>query len=260
MAGPVTTGTILRETFRVFGRGAGTVLGISFVIHAPILMAAVWFLVAPYPKWAPTLTQLVLGFLFAPLASAALIHAVFQLERDREPTAAESLRVALSRFWAVLGLSLLVALAAGVAFFACIIPGFVVQAGLFVAVPTLVVERLRIGRAFDRSWNLTTGYKFSTFGVILVLALLTWAFGALLLTFLFTVVPAEMANRDLVESTLGEPALTSESLAMRVYWAGNLLFTVLVTTLQATAATVAYRQLRETKEGMEDAELLAVFD
>lgn len=260
MAGPVTTGTILRETSRVFRRGAGTVLGISFVIHSPILMAAVWFLVAPYPEWAPTLTQLVLGLLFAPLASAALIHAVFQLERDREPTAAESLGVALSRFWAVLGLSILVAIASTFAFFACIIPGFVVQAGLFVAVPTLVVERLRVGQSFDRSWKLTDGYKLSTFGVILVLAVITWAFGGLLLTFLFTVLPDEMANQDLVESALNEPTLTPESLAMRVYWAGNLLFTVLVTTVQATAATISYRQLRETKEGMEEDELLAVFD
>lgn len=260
MAGPVNTGTILGETFRVFRRGAGTVLGISLVVHSPILMAALWFLVGPYPEWAPTVTQLVFGFLFAPLASAALIHAVFQLQRRREPTAGESLQVALSRFWAVLGLSLLVALAAGVALFACIIPSFVVQAGLFVAVPTLVVEKLRVGQAFDRSWRLTDSYKFSTFGVIFVLGLIAWTFGALLLGLLFALVPDEMAGQTLVESALTEPTLAPQSLAMRLYWAGNLAFTVLVTTLQATAATVAYRQLRETKEGMEEDELLAVFD
>lgn len=260
MAGPVNTGTILGETFRVFRQGAGTVLGISLVVHSPILMAALWFLVGPYPEWAPYLTQLVFGFFFAPLASAALIHAVFQLQRRREPTAGESLQVALSRFWAVLGLSLLVALAAGVATLACVVPGLVVQAGLFVAVPTLVVEKIRVGRAFDRSWNLTGGYKLSTFGVIFVLGLVAWTFGALLWGLLFAMVPDEMANQDLLESTLAEPTLTPQSLAMRLYWAGTLAFTVLVTTLQATAATVAYRQLRETKEGMEEDELLAVFD
>jgi hypothetical protein len=260
MAGPVTTGTILGETFRVFSRGAGTVLGISFAVHSPILLAGLWFLVAPFPEWAPTVTQLGTGFVFGPLASAALIHAVFQLERQRDPTASESLRVALSRFWAVLGLSLLVGIAAGIATLFCVIPGLVVQAGLFVAVPALVVERSRMGEAFNRSWNLTDSYKFSTFGVIFVLGLIAWAFAAGLFMLLLAMVPDQMASQNLVESTLDEPTLTPESLAMRLYTAGNLLFAVVVTTLQATAATVAYRQLRETKEGLGEDELLAVFD
>jgi hypothetical protein len=260
MAGPVTTGTILGETFRVFSRGAGTVLGISFAVHSPVLLAGLLFLVAPFPEWAPTVTQLVTGFVFGPLASAALIHAVFQLERQRDPTASESLRVALSRFWAVLGLSLLVGIAAAIATIFCVIPGLVVQAGLFVAVPALVVERSRIGQAFNRSWNLTDSYKLSTFGVIFVLALITWAFAAVLLVLLFTLVPDQMASQTALESALEEPALAPDSLAMRLYTAGNLLFTVLVATLQATAATVAYRQLRETKEGLGEDELLAVFD
>lgn len=260
MAGPVTTGTILRETFRVFGRGAGTVLGISFVIHTPVLIAALVLVFVPASYWLGYLLQIAAGLLFAPLATAALIHAVFQLERQREPTAAESLGVALSRFWAVLGLSILVSIAAGVAVFACVIPTFVVQAGLFVAIPTLVVEKLRVGQAFDRSWKLTDGYKLSTFGVLLVLWVIGWTVGAFLSAFLLILTPDEMATRDLVESTLSESAMASQDLVLSLYWAGNLLFTVLVTTVQATAATVAYRQLRETKEGMEEGDLLAVFD
>lgn len=260
MVGPVTFGSILGESFQVFRRGAGTVLGISCAVHAPVLLAAALILAGLIPDWAGSLVQIVTGLVFAPLASAALIHAVFRLQRRRETTAAESLRVAMSRFWAVLGLSLLVAIAAGFAFFLCIVPGFVVQAGLFAAVPALVVERLRIGEAFDRSWRLTGGYKLHTFAVIFVLLVITWTFAVFLLLLLFTLVPDTVADQDLVESALNEPTFQAQSLALRLYTAGNLVFTVLITTLEATAATVAYRQLRETKEGLEEDELLAVFE
>lgn len=260
--GPVTTGTILRETFQVFGRGAGTVLGISLIVHSPIIVLGLAALSTPVAPFVPTLCQLLTGLLVTPIATAAMVFAVFQLQRDEEAEIRESLRVGLSRFWAVLFLSILIGLAAGVAVFLCCFPTFIVQAGLFVAVPALVVERLRVFHAFDRSWWLTDSYKFSTCGVVVLLMLLTWVLSVFLVVMVSIVTPL-VAGPDSLEApptvtTFGE---TPGNLwVLGAFTVGQSLFTLLTTTLQATAGTVAYRQLRQTKEGLGEEELLAVFD
>lgn len=260
MAGPVSTGSILGETFRIVGRGAGTVLGVSLVVHSPVLLAVLFFFWHPGWAGALQLLQLATSYLLAPIASAALIHAVFQLARERDASVGESLRVALSRFWAVVGLSILVGLAAGIATLACIVPGLIVQAGLFVAIPALIVERLRVSEAFNRSWRLTDGYKFSTFGVGFLLGLLLILCAAGLMTTLLVVLPGTTASPGALERLEPATARQNADLTLRLYNTGVILFTILATTLQATAATIAYRQLRETKDGLEDTDLLAVFD
>lgn len=256
--GPVTTGTMLQETFRLFGRGSGTLLGISLVVYSPVLLGSLSFFVVDYPQGLDSLVQYAAGLFIGPVATAALVHAVFQLARDREPGIADSLRAAVARIWAVLGLSLLLTMVFVAGWMMCCVPGVVAYVGLFVAMPVLMVERAKVSKTFDRSWFLTGDYKLMTFGVALILFLLKMALGAVL----GVTVALAMASLG-TDSGLPAEAPLGQQLPQwfrGAFLLAGLMVEVPLAALSATAATVAYRQLRQTKEGLGEEELLSVFD
>ena len=234
----VTTGSILSRAFGLFGMGFVPFLSISLLVHSPLLL---WNLARAVGGAANPMAELIEAFLsnllLAPLASAALIHGVFRSLRGEGSTVGECLRVGLSRWISVLVLALLAGLAVFSATLAFVVPGIVVACGLFVAVPALVVEELPIRSSFRRSWQLTGGYKLSIFGVLLLLAVLGWMFGAV----------------------LGLLTAGAEALAPVVSFLG-LLLTVALSAVQAIAAAVAYHDLRVHKEGLDEEELAAVFE
>ena len=256
--GPVTTGTMLGETFRLFGRGAGTLLGISLIVYSPFLLGSLSFFVVTFPQGLETLVQYASALIAAPIATAAMIHAVFQLARGSHATIADSLRAAVSRIWAVLGLSLLLSLVFIVGWIMCCVPGVVAYIGLFVAMPALMVERIPVFKTFDRSWFLTTDYKLMTFGVAVVLFLLKVALGAFVMVAGFMVIMASGFSSSLpAEAPMDS---TYPDWFRGGFLLAGLLVEVPLAALTATAATVAYLQLRQTKEGLGEEELLAVFD
>ena len=234
----VTTGSILSRSFGLFGAGFVPFISISLLVHSPLLL---WNLGRAATGNANPAAELLEAFLsnllLAPLASAALIYGVFRSLRGEGSTIGECLRVGLSRWISVLILALLVGLAVFGATLAFIIPGLVVASGLFVAVPALVVEELPIGPSFGRSWQLTKDYKFTLFGVLLLLGVLGWTIGAI----------------------LGLLTAGAEALAPVISFIG-LLLTVALSTVQAIAAAVAYHDLRVHKEGLDEEELASVFE
>jgi len=252
---PVTVGTILNQTFAIFFRGLGTLVGISLVVHTPVLLGSLVFFFAPLPQGTETLVQYGSSLFFTPLATAALVHAVFQLSREREASVGAGLRVAFSRFWAVVGLTILLSLIYVAGLLACCVPGFIAYAGLFVAMPVLIVERSRVGQTFDRSWNLTTDYKLTTFGTAFVLWLISVAFAAFFIV-------AALAVLGVGLGSFSDPAAMAESsqTVRGSLLLLQLLLEVPLTALGATAAAVAYYQLRQLKEGLGEHELLAVFE
>ena len=231
MPGPVTTGSILSRSFGLLGAGLVPFLTISFLVYSPLLL---WNLVRA--AGGGTVSVLASQAL-APLATAALIYGVFRSLRGEGSTIGECLGVAMARWLPVLGLTLLITLVTVLGFVALIIPGIIVQCGLFVAVPALIVEELPVRRAYSRSWDLTDGYKLSIFGVFLVLGVIDWGVGELI---------------GFLASGPGEPTLLSSLL--------GLVATVVVATVEAIAAAVTYHDLRVHKEGLDEEELAAVFE
>jgi hypothetical protein len=93
------------------------------------------------------------------------------LGRDLE--IGESYRFGLTRFWSIVLIAVLSALAIAGGFILLIVPGFIVLAHLACAIPALVIEDKRGSAALGRSWNLVKGFGWKVFGTIIVAGLIS---------------------------------------------------------------------------------------
>ena len=100
------------------------------------------------------------------------------LGRDLE--IGESYRYGFARFWSIVLVGLLSALAIAVGFVLLIVPGFIVLTFLTCAIPALVIEDKRGREALRRSWNLVRGRGWPVFGTIVVATLINGIVNSLL--------------------------------------------------------------------------------
>src|SRR5262249_45221083 len=105
------------------------------------------------------------------LSQAIVLYGAFQDMRGRQVSLSESLQVGLNRFWAIIGLALLVTLLGMFAALALIFPVFILMTMWFVAAPICVVERLGPTRWMKRSRELTKGPRWKIFGLMALLFL-----------------------------------------------------------------------------------------
>ncbi len=92
----------------------------------------------------------------------------------------ESYRFGLARFWSIVLVGLLAALAVAGGFLLLVIPGFIVLAHLVCTLPALVIENRRGREALRRSWNLVSGFGWPVFGTIIVAGILTGVLSSIL--------------------------------------------------------------------------------
>ena len=122
----------------------------------------------------------------------------------------------------------------GIGMMLLLVPGIIAVTILAAAVPAAVIERPGVARALGRSAELTRGSRWSVFGVIFSIYILSYLAGA----------------------AVGFLA----PLSVNLYLAGSLLTNVVFTALQATAHTLVYFHLRRAKETFDVEEIAAVFD
>lgn len=255
LSGPFRMTDALRRTFAVVFAEPWALFGLVFLIQLPSIVLTVGYTLTlresvlnpeemqagfGYSCGQP-LVSLVARF----LAQAAVILIVFAQLRGNQASAWDSLRTGLARFLPLFGLSLLVALAVGVGIMLCLVPGLIVYTCTFVAVPVLLVEHAGVRRSWRRSFDLTEGYRWEVFGVVFV----TWLIG-----FVF----ASLGGAVMMPALLSDPEgfITTFMVAsMGLSIVAELVGTVLT----AVAAAVVYHDLRMTKEGLEEDDLLAVF-
>lgn len=260
MTQSITTGNILARSFRIFGQAPGLFFSIILILYSPLLLLFLPMVLdatapaEPGPEslsgpldqaglalWGPMAAGMLLFLLIAPAATAAIAYGVVRKMRGEPVTLGECFRKGFRRWVSVVAASILMGLAAFLGFVACIVPGLVVMAGLFVAIPALVVEEESASMALSRSWDLTRGHRLSTFGVI----------------FIFIVL------QQLTEV----PAYVTEDLGVAQEGVGAFLLLVLTTGLslvftavQSVSSAVAYHDLRVEKEGFGLEEIAAAFD
>ncbi len=132
--------------------------------------------------------------------------------------------------------ALVVAVVTGVGFVLFIVPGVVLALILWVAAPTVIVERGSL-RALSRSAELTRGYKGQIFGLALILGL-------------FQLVALGMTS--LVSSSITTNSLLAWTIAEAVW--------VVLTGIWATAVAVTYHDLRVLREGVDTRTVSRVFE
>jgi len=248
MSGPFQMSTALRRTFSIFSSELRVVLAIVCIAYLPVILGVLalmaWGLQEPdraveiqlYFTAGLSLS----GLVFQHIAIGACIDAVFRRLRGEETDVGGSLRVGLRRFFALLGLALVVGLSVGVGTLLCIVPGIILQCCLYVAMPALIVEKIRIGEAWQRSFILTSNYRWEIFGVLFVLGGLGFIVG--------------MVVELLAQWLAPDPAAR-----LLFYLPLSLGVNLVVTGISAVASVVVYHDLRLAKEGLDDEDLVAVF-
>lgn len=248
-------GNVLVTGFRIWTRNFVPFLLITILIHAPVaawgmysvqggLDDARWRQIIAFLQISPLVVQLI-----NILVSAALTYGVVMELQGQRASLGDCIATGLRRFLPALGTTLLVGLCVGgMAFIAAIpfaavsgllatisaaVAGLWILTMLYVATQASVIERPGVMAALGRSRALTKGHRFALFALFLLVQLLNWA----------------------LEWCSGAIALPD--IALYVYL--KLACDVLIGSLSAVMAGVAYYLLRSEKEGTSAAELAAVF-
>lgn len=250
LTGPFKMSEALRRTFKVVFSELRTLLPLVLLVHLPVLLLAaglvVWLRDDPerYVEVQAifSLLQFPVSMAAQTVAVGAVIPAVFARLRGQHVAPGEALRHALRRLLPLLGLGISVGLAVWIGSMMCLAPGLIVLCATYVATPALMVEHTGVEASWRRSFHLTAGYRMEVFGVVFVLGMVggVFAFGA------------AFFDMGLVS---GGPTLGTIAASQALTQVAALVATLLT----AVAATVTYHDLRVTKEGISEDELLEVF-
>ena len=180
---------------------------------------------------------LLAGMIGQQVATGAVTFGVLQEMRRREASIVDCLRQALTVLLPIIGVAFLAGIATAVGLMACIIPGLILAVMFAVAVPVAVEERPGIVAALRRSAELTTGFRWQVFGVLVILGVLQLGL-SFVVSAMTAAIPAARSFATLVSAALQ----------------------VVTTGLGATATAVMYYRLRSVKESVDVREIVSVFD
>jgi hypothetical protein len=237
----IDIGLVLRNTFRVFGRGALPLTAFALLCYGPWLG-----LEAAGVGSVDATPQSFLLYLFAAtfggfINSTAVIVFTFEQLQGRRIGLGGALGRAAPMMPALFVSNIIVAIALGFGFLILIVPGVIFFVCSCVSSPALLNERLGPIRAIDRSFALTRGSRL----VILLLGFLMVMVQVLLS------VPAALLETGLLADK--EQGVV---LGVRIL---SALFTVLSGTLFAVCITALYHDLRRIRADLGES-LESIFD
>jgi len=198
---------------------AGASTGASDMMHIGVAAVVVWLL----------------AIVLSTLSQAVVLYGTFQDMRGRPVVLGDALRVGLSRFFPLIGLAICSGIALLVGFLLLLVPGFILLAVWYVATPACVVERRGPIESMSRSADLTRGFRWKVFGLIVVLAL------------------AQSIAGGSLTAVVAKLSLTVNAVVLLVWGA-------LFGAYSAIAVAVTYHDLRVAKEGIDIERITAVFD
>jgi hypothetical protein len=175
------------------------------------------------------------------VSHAATIMAVSNLHLDREASIGSSYSLARPSMLRVVGISMGVAIATGIALMFLIVPGIYLALAWSLSIPVTVIEGGGLNASTKRSKSLSKGSRGRIFVVALLMIVLTWVVSALI-QFGF------LASSGVVG--LHDPA-SRQALTVVVQAAGGFISTSLVGPLLTIALTLVYYDQRVRKEGFD---------
>ena len=203
---PLPIGQVVSDAFGMFFKNLPSYSGIVIVVYLPLIVWTIYlhFHSADLLSKSQfiseeslqhfvfvTLATAGLSLLFQPLATGAIIFAVFRAKKGERASFGRALAVAFSRILPLIGVAmatgLLLGLVVGVPVFlgamlaaaggfgallgmvmvvAGLVLGVRLFCGLYVASPAVVVEQVGVNESIRRSFNLTRGSRWRVFAVI----------------------------------------------------------------------------------------------
>ncbi len=234
----LSPGKVLGRSFSVWRANFVPFSIVALVVFLPVIAASA----AAPPEAGVSWTALdrFLTTFCGYVAEGALAFGVLRAPDGQRTGIVSLLATGFAKSGKVFAVSLVVGLLIVLGLVALIVPGLVAAAAFFVAVPAVVVEPgADSSSAMERSRDLTRGHR--------------WTILALLATVLAVQIALGLAFA--VASGLLEDVVPHPVPAI----AFNALF-ALTAPLGATAAAVAYHDLRVAKEGVATADLVKVFE
>jgi hypothetical protein len=178
----------------------------------------------------------------AALAVAACFRVISSAYLGEEATAGPSLRYGLSRLLALMVAYIVLSIALGISFVLFIIPGIFLSVKWSVTFAAIVSERAGPFSSIGRSWVLTRGHWWRTFGTLLVLGLLALV--------LYLAIVAGLGGAIATNGDMSEVTYAVLTVVLTI-----VLFAILYP-LIAAIISVMYYDLRVRNEGF-DLQLLA---
>lgn len=186
---PLSTGELLDRTFSLYRSHFALFIGIFALPHLVVLAYQCVGLVFQSPK--PQLGNIFLTLLWSigagvlslavtATSQAATVVAVSQVHLDRPASVMDSFSKVKGHILGVVGLSLLIGLAAGAALLLLIVPGVLLFIMWSLAVPAKVLENLSVTDAMSRSSDLTKGDRGRVFVIWVLFIVLSLGVSMLL--------------------------------------------------------------------------------
>lgn len=122
--------------------------------------------------------SLLQSFVVAPVANAAVIHAVARLYLGEPVTALEAIKQAFSRFWALIGTNFLFTVTLILGFMLCIIPGIYFTVWFGLSIQVVVLEHLSGTTAMSRSKKLVHPERGKFLALALLIFVIAFSLGA----------------------------------------------------------------------------------
>jgi hypothetical protein len=243
-------GRVASRTFSVIGRNA-----VMFLVAAALLLSPVALLAIINGTPSALAGGVANGFLMGTLAflvgvvctyllQAALVHSTITDLNGGRPALGSALSTAFGVALPVIVISVLALLGMMAGMVLLIVPGIILALAWCVAVPVRVVEGTGIGETFGRSRELTKGFRWPIFGLLLIYAIL-----AILLSLL-----------ALTVSGIGFAQAGQVQHGNIAYLVINWVLQVVLAVITAVGVTSIYYELRMVKEGVAPQQLAAAFD
>ena len=238
--GAFRIGQVFSRAWSVFSGNFVTFVLVTGIAGLPSLLiqyAAPDTLGSTYADVAMALIAAIVMLGFWILSQAIVLYGAFQVMRGHPIDLAAAARIGSRRVFSVLGLAIVLPVLCFLAAALFVVPGVILYLVWFVATPACVVERLGPFSAMERSARLSSGHRWKIFGLLLLVALPLAIAGVVF---------------DEVAEAVGFGSVMTAFCGVM----GEAIWNAVL-----AAVTIAtYHDLRVAKEGVDTAELGAVFE
>lgn len=124
--------------------------------------------------------SLVVSMICGVIMQGVVTHVVVADLQGRKASLGESLNVALRSFWPLLGVGIVAGLAMVLGLVLLVVPGILIFLIWLLAGPVVVAERAGVGRALQRSRDLTRNHRWWLLLLTVVYLVISWVIGIMI--------------------------------------------------------------------------------
>jgi hypothetical protein len=248
-----TVGAVIGRAFDVFRKGSWRFLMLALIVSIPNLLIPYLTrsllggstkvpAVPSSSVFLNSVVTMIVAITCVLVVEVMIFYGAFQIMRGRPFTLGESLQAGVKRLIPAWVTMIVVTVIYGFGMVLLVVPGLILMCVTYVAVPACVIESPGIFASIGRSRELTKGFRWQIFGILMLVGVV--------------MVAVSIFGRYLFGGSLMDTTLTMSIPVV----AFNYLWGALTTTFTATLAVVVYHDLRVVKEGVDADRIANVFD